>query len=259
MFRLVIGNQRGGVGKTTTALALARHLAGLGKRVLLVDTDPQGSIATAIHLRPERYLSHFLAHGAALAECVVPAHERIEVLCSSRDTVQAEALLMGAIGREMAFDTLFRPVESEYDAVLFDVAPSITLLQTCALVYAQRILIPADMDPLSFQGAVASYQAATALNRLFRVEVRCAGLLPTKVNRSLQMTRVIEPSVEQFCRKEGIPLLPPIRTDQSVAKAIKARQFLADYDGKSKATEDYQAAFAVLLAQWQPYVQEAQV
>lgn len=248
--RLVVGNQRGGVGKTTTALALARRLAGAGKRVLLVDTDPQGSIATALHLKAERYLADFLARGAALAGAVVPAGERIDVLCSNRDTVQAEALLMGSIGREMAFETLFRPVEAPYDAVLFDVAPSITLLQTCALVYAQRILVPVDMDPLSFQGAVASYQAATGLNRLFRVDVRCVGVLPTKVNRVLQLTKVIEPSLEEFCRREGIPLLPGIRVDQSVGKALKARQFLEDFDGGSRAAQDYAAAFAKLWEHW---------
>jgi len=251
MFKAVISNQRGGVGKTTTTLTLARYLADRGKRVLVVDTDPQGSISVSLGLKPSSYLSHFIGQRYALRDCVVKAHEGIDVVCSNRETVQAEAMLMGAVGREQAFVHLFRPVESGYDAVLFDVAPSVTLLQTCAMVYCEQALIPVDMDPLSLHGAIATHELTRILNELVRASVRVAGILPTQVNQRLQMTEVIQNSLRSFAERTGIPMLPAIRTDTSVAKAVKQRQFLQDFDPGCKAMGDYSAAFAVLLAQFE--------
>jgi chromosome partitioning protein len=259
MIKLVISNQRGGVGKTTTTLALARHLAGKGKRVLVVDTDPQGSVSVTLGLKPSSYLSHFIGLRYALKDCIVSAHPSIDVVCSSRDTVQAEAMLMGAVGREQAFVHLFTPVEAGYDVILFDVAPSVTLLQTCAMVYCGKALVPVDMDPLSLHGAVATHELTRILNELLRTDVRVAGLLPTQVNLRLQMTEVITNSLKSFAERASIPLLPAIRTDTTVTKATKQRVFLQDYDDTCKAMEDYRTAFETLLSllEASPHVQIA--
>lgn len=247
MIRVVVSNQRGGVGKTTTTLVLARFLADKGRRVLVVDTDPQGSISVSLGLKPRSYLSHFIGQRYALRDCTVAAHAGIDVVCSNRETVQAEAMLMGAVGREQAFVHLFTPVEDAYDAVLFDVAPSVTLLQTCAMVYCRKALIPVDMDPLSLHGAIATHELTRILNELVRASVDVAGILPTQVNQRLQMTEIINNSLRAFAERTGIPILPAIRTDTSVAKAVKQRQFLQDFDPTSKAMEDYNAAFDRLL------------
>ena len=248
MIKIVISNQRGGVGKTTTTLTLARYLADKGKRVLVVDTDPQGSIAVTLGLRPSSYISHFIGQRYALKDCVVSAYPTIDVICSNRETVQAEAMLMGAVGREQAFWHLFTPVENGYDAILFDVAPSVTLLQTCAMVYCGKALIPVDMDPLSLHGAVATHELTRILNELVKATVHVAGILPTQVNQRLQMTEVIHKSLLAFGERTGIPILPIIRTDTSVAKAVKQRQFLQDFDPACKAVEDYNVAFDTLMA-----------
>ena len=248
MMRVVVSNQRGGVGKTTTSLCLGRHLAGLGRKVLIVDTDPQGTILAALGLRPTYYLASFVSHGIEFQECVVKARENIDVICSNRETATSESSLMANLGREMAFRVLFEPVEQSYDAIVFDVAPSISLLQTCAMTYAQRVLIPMDMDPISYQGAVASYETALTCNKLFRdTDVRVVGILPTKFNKALQMTKVMEPSARSFCDRTGILLLPPIRQDVNIAKSMKSRKFLEDFDPACKAMEDYRAAFRLLL------------
>ena len=248
MIRVVVSNQRGGVGKTTTSMCLARHLAGLGKRVLLVDTDPQGTVVAALGLRPTYYLASFVSHGIVFQECVVKGGHGIDILCSNRETATSESSLGGALGRELTFRVLFQPVEYQYDAIVFDVAPSISLLQTCAMLYAQRVLIPVDMDPISYQGAVASYETALTCNKLFRdTEVRVVGIIPTKYNKALQMTKVMEPSIRSFCERTGILLLPPIRQDVSIAKAMKNKMFLEDFDPVCKAIEDYHQAFSLLL------------
>lgn len=86
------------------------------------------------------------------------------MLCSNRETSQAEAALLGQVAREMALKLILKPAEGTYDYVIVDVAPSITLLQTCALVFARNLVVPLDMDMLSVQGAQMAVESARMLN-----------------------------------------------------------------------------------------------
>ncbi len=239
MIRLVISNQRGGVSKTTTTTTLAREFADRNRKVLVIDTDPQGSISSVLSLKPEYGLYNFVIEKLRFDDCIVKAQERIDVLCSSRETTKVETILMGNVAREHAFTQLFSLVEKDYDVVLIDVSPSITLLQTCAMVYAERVLIPIGMDTLSFQGAMASIEASKSLNQLLRASIRTIGLLPVMVDRRLAMTTTVLEGLEGLSQGMKIPLLHAIRTDQTVTKAARAGQFLIDYDPKCKAVEDY--------------------
>lgn len=251
MIKIVVSNQRGGVGKTTTAATLARCFAELGKRVLLIDTDSQGSVSAVLGLKPEYTLYDFLITQIAFKMCVVQAHPRIDVLCSDRRTMEAEDVITSRMGREMAFELAFYPHEQEYDTVLIDVAPSLTLFQTCAMMYTRHLLIPAAMDSLSAAGAASNFQAVDTINRMFKVSppIRTIGILPVIVDRRFQMTDTVLEALEGLANRENVPLLPPVRTDTQVVKAGRARKFLADFDPKSKALEDYTRVAQVLLAQ----------
>ena len=103
MMRMMVGNQRGGVGKTTTALSLARSFADRGLRTLLVDADPQGSISSVLKLRPEHYLADFLLKRLHLRDCVVNVREGLDVLCGGRTTTDAEQQVTSVVARETAF------------------------------------------------------------------------------------------------------------------------------------------------------------
>jgi chromosome partitioning protein len=247
MTRLVILNQRGGVAKTTTVHTLARFLADRGKRVLIIDTDPQGSMGTVLGLKPAKYLHDFVIYNHLFKDCAVRACEGVDVLCSNRETVKTEAHLMGQVAREFVFANLFSQVESDYDTVLIDVAPSINLLQTCAMTYARHLLIPVSMDPLSLQGAAASIETARTLSSLIRIPIAPVAILPVMVDRRLQITEVVSASLEELSARTRIPLLPGIRTDTTVTKCSRAKRFLADYDPRAKALEDYQTALGGLM------------
>jgi chromosome partitioning protein len=247
MIRLVISNQRGGVSKTTTTTTLAREFADRGKRVLVIDTDPQGSISSVLSLKPEYGLYNFIIEKLRFDDCIVKVSEKLHVLCSSRETTKVETILMGNVAREHAFSQLFSQVEKDYDVVLIDVSPSITLLQTCAMVYAERVLIPIGMDTLSFQGAMASIEASKSLNQLLKANIRTVGLLPVMVDRRLAMTTTVLEGLEGLSKGMNIPLLHSIRTDQSVTKAARAGQFILDYDAKCKAAEDYHQVAGELM------------
>ncbi len=249
MIKLVVSNQRGGVGKTTTATTLARCFADLGKKVLLIDTDSQGSVSAILGLKPEYTLYDFLISQIAFRMCIVQAHPKIDVLCSDRRTMEAEDVITSRMGREMAFELAFSPHERDYDVVIVDVAPSLTLFQTCAMMYTRHLLIPAAMDSLSAAGAASNFQAVDTINRMFKVlpPIRTLGILPVIVDRRLQMTDTVLEALEGLAAREKVPLFPPVRTDTQVVKAGRVRKFLADFDAKSKALEDYCKVARLLL------------
>ena len=97
-------------------------------------------------------------------------HERVEVLCSNRDTNKAEDLVSTQTAREHAFMHTLRGPDREYDWILIDCAPSIGLFQACAMVYARKVLVPVAMETLSVQGAISAVNAADTLSRLLVLE-----------------------------------------------------------------------------------------
>ena len=240
MIRLMVGNQRGGVGKTTTALTLARCFADRGLRTLLIDADPQGSISSVLKLRPEHYLADFILKQLHLRDCVVKIREHLDVLCGGRTTTDAEQQVTSVVARERLFEDMFTNFDEVYDCVLIDVAPSISLMQACAMVYARNFLIPVAMDSLSVSGAGASLFYASTISRACRVPITPIALLPTIVNKRIGLTEVVMNMIHALGQQNDIPIIGPIRTDTAVGKAHRAHQFLADFDPKSKALEDYE-------------------
>jgi chromosome partitioning protein len=258
MIRLVIANQKGGVAKTTSTLSLAREFADRGLKVLLIDIDPQGSIGATLGLKAQHYLYHFLISNFRFKDCVVAAGPNIDVICSNRETTDVEAILTPRQGRELVFQAALAPIEGEYDVVIIDCPPSIALLQSCAFMYAQQILIPLTMDPLSLQGAYAAIQSSKTMNDLFKANIRPVAILPVQVDRRLQMTDIILASLEAFAKQYDVPILPAVRTDSTVPKATRAKKFLVDFDPKCKAVEDYRMVADALLTRLKGQLNERQ-
>jgi len=248
--KIVVSNQRGGVAKTTTTLTIARLLADQGKKVLVIDTDPQGSITPLLGLKPTARLHDFLIRNYRFEECLTKVHENIDVICSGRDTTDAEHHILTQVYREFVFEKVFTPHEEAYDAILIDVAPSISLLQTCAMIFCRRVLIPVAMETLSLQGCSASINAASVLNTQFRdgsVNVKTVGILPVMVNPRLQMTDMVMQALQQISKVNGVPILASIRQDVEVVKAAKMKKFLVDHAPNSRALADYTVAVTQLL------------
>ena len=101
MIRIVVSNQRGGVSKTTTTTTLAREFADQGKRVLIIDTDPQGSVSSILNLKPEYGLYNFVIQKLRFEDCIVQVSANLHVMSSSRETTKVETILMGNVVESM--------------------------------------------------------------------------------------------------------------------------------------------------------------
>lgn len=247
MITMTISNQRGGVGKTTTTLTLARSLAEHGRRVLVIDTDSQGSVYLALGLNPQGWLHQFVNDGLSITRVATKVHDRVDVICSDRRTMRVEVTLGAATAKEMTFYSLLSCVEQRYDAILFDVAPSISHLQSCAIAYTKNVVVPVAMDALSIEGARSSLQTIEVLNHFLRLGCRCIGFLPTMVDNRLSATELVLNALKSQSESSGIAVLHAIRTDQAVNKALRKQKFLHDFDRRSKALEDYEAACNEIL------------
>lgn len=254
--RITVSNQKGGVGKTTTVLTLARCFADEGLRVLMIDTDPQGNLWSTLSGlerfqnggRPPYWIHQLFGdEPVAATQMAVPVHERISCIFSDRRMFFAESRLAGTTAKELILHSLLQVAEQQYDVILFDVAPSISHIQTCAVAYTRNILIPVGMDNLSVEGAMSSLQTIELLNRMLKLECRCVGFLPTMIDQRLSATEVVMHALEERSQAMSIPLLPGIRTDQAVNRALRAGKFLQDHDPRSKALEDYQKNCKLLM------------
>ena len=176
-----IANQKGGVGKTTTAVSLAAALAELGIRVLMVDLDPQGNATTGIGLRveegdPSTY--GVLVDGMAVTEAVQTTENAcLDVLPSSLDLAGAEVELVPAFSREHRLQRALESMRSSYDVVLIDCPPSLGLLTINALVAADEVLVPIQCE----------YYALEGLGQL----IRTIELVETNLNRDLTLGSVV--------------------------------------------------------------------
>jgi chromosome partitioning protein len=230
---------------------LARAFADDGKRVLIVDTDPQGSVFITLDIgdKVKSWLHQFVDDKLSLNEAVTPVRENIDVIASDRRSVRLEGILSAMPAREMVFNSLLSGADDRYDAVIFDCAPSISSLQTCAIAYTRNVLCPVGMDHLSIEGVMGSLQVIHLLNQWQGMNCRCIGFLPTMVDRRFAVTDLVLRTLEFESKERSIPIFHGIRTDQAINRASSSNMFLQDYEPKSKAVEDYQTVYRELTTQ----------
>jgi chromosome partitioning protein len=173
----------------------------------------------------------------------VPVHENLEVICGNKQTAGAETALAASDSRQFALTIALQPFEARYGAVVLDVSPAISLMQTCAFVYARRVLVPVNMDLLSLNGAYAVCEMAQLLNEVLTEPVHVIGFVPCQVHHGLSITHLTQQGLEALSSKFGLPILPAVRTDQTVNRAFSARQPLLQFDPNARASQDLVALF----------------
>jgi chromosome partitioning protein len=227
---LALVNQKGGVGKTTSAVTLAAGLATAGFRTLLVDLDAQGNVADALGLEKGPGLYRLLIEDAG-RRAVSSGRTDLDVVLGNKRTVEARQILTGRMFREQVLRQALDGLDG-YDAVVLDVAPGVDLLQVSALVAATAFLIPVSLSHLAVVGAGDALASVAALKQAGALRAQFLGILPTMWERT---TRESHTQLQALVKQFGRMVWPPIPLDVKAREAPAYGQTLWEYAPGTRA------------------------
>jgi len=258
---IAVANQKGGVGKTTSTLNLGAALQEAGKRVLLVDLDPQGNLSVAAGIvdidAAYPSIGDLLAsatrgrgaNGLNIEDAIVHSPAGLDIIPSNASLSAAELGLVSAMNRESALVGLLKRVEAGYDYILIDCLPSLGLLAINALRAANGIVIPVQADFLAMQGLAQIFETIAAVREQLNPELNILGVLLTLVDQrtahSREVVRVIRGSLDgQVNVFES-----EVRLHVALKETAKAGRSILEYDGTSPSAETYRALAREVLAE----------
>ena len=239
---LALANQKGGVAKTTTCLNLGAALAKRGRRVLLVDLDPQANLTLGLGFDPyqqENTSYEVLLNperGAGFA--VQPVSEHLSLIPATLDMAAAELELAGKIGREMLMREALAPLRDAYDYVMIDPPPSLGLFTLNALVAADEVLIPLQVHIYALRG-LAQLQKTVKLVQKLNPQLRIGGIVCTMVDRRNNLSVAVEGEIrEKFGTLVYETVIP---SNIRLAEAPASGTPISSYDPASSGAKAYAA------------------
>lgn len=238
---LAVANQKGGVGKTTTAVNLAACLAAMAYRTLLVDLDPQGNASSGVGVERESITrsTYDVIFGHATAEDVITSTsvDGLDVLPAHTDLAAAEVELVDARGRERMLRRALEGVVSSYDYVIIDCPPSLSLLTVNALVTAESVLVPVQAEYYALEGLARLLDTVelvrSRLNRRLRVE----GFLLTMHDQRNNLARQVEGEVRAHFAEQTYATVIPRNVRLSESPSFG--EPIIVYDIGSKGAKSY--------------------
>lgn len=240
---IVIANQKGGVGKTTTSVNLAASLAVMEKRVLLVDCDPQANATSGIGMDQDDidaslYTVFFAPDSVESAIYPTPS-AFVDILPASQDLVGAEVELVDKMAREYFLADLLKPFVSKYDYIILDCPPSLGLLTLNALCAARELLIPLQCEYFALEGIVKLLQTFEQVKKRLNPSLKLMGVLLTMYDVRNRLSRQVKNEVRKCFPDQIFETIIP--RNVRLSEAPSYGKTIIHYDIKSKGAEAYLA------------------
>ncbi len=236
---IVVTNQKGGVGKTTTCAALAGIFRGRKKRVLAIDMDPQGNLSFSLGAPDRGYTIHDVIKGGCDIRDSIKTTHICDVITSNIMLSGAE-LELSAVSREFILKEALEKIRDNYDYIIIDTPPALSILTINAYTAANDLIIPMTPEILSLQGISQLKQTILAVKKYYNKKLNIRGILLTKYSAKQKLAQEVEEMVGIVANQlDTVVLRDKISVSVAVAEAPAHQEVITEYSPYCKASKDY--------------------